>query len=69
MAKMSNYDKIILLAKTVETLTGRHGGAMKRSHTGYQRGTFSHVYLLYGEEAYLRKQYRDKLKCALGVTG
>lgn len=28
-------------------------------------GQFSHIYLLYGEEAYLRKQYRDNLKNAL----
>ena len=27
--------------------------------------TFSNVYLLFGEEAYLRKQYRDKLRDAL----
>ena len=28
-------------------------------------GGFRQVYLLYGEEAYLRLQYRDKLKDAL----
>lgn len=30
---------------------------------------YSQVYLLYGEEAYLRKQYRDKLKSALVEDG
>ena len=38
---------------------------MKRIIQDIKEGTFVHVYLLYGEEAYLRKQYRDKLKCAL----
>lgn len=38
---------------------------MKRVIQDIKEGTFSHVYLLYGEEAYLRKQYRDKLKDAL----
>ena len=28
-------------------------------------GSFRQAYLLYGEEAYLRLQYRDKLKDAL----
>lgn len=32
-----------------------------------QNGTFKSCYLLYGEEAYLRYQYRDKLLAALGV--
>ncbi len=30
-----------------------------------KKGTFKQVYLLYGEETYLRLQYRDKLKAAL----
>ena len=30
-----------------------------------KRGKFKNVYLLYGPEVYLRKQYRDKLKTAL----
>lgn len=38
---------------------------MKRIIQDIKEGTFVHVYLLYGEEAYLRKQYRDKLKSAL----
>lgn len=32
-------------------------------------GTFKQMYLLYGEEDYLRKQYRDKLKAALVAEG
>lgn len=31
--------------------------------------TFSNVYLIFGEEAYLRKQYRDKLRDALCDAG
>lgn len=38
---------------------------MKRIIQDIKSGQFSKVYLLYGEEAYLRKQYRDKLKSAL----
>lgn len=38
---------------------------MKRIIQDIKEGTFSNVYLLYGEEAYLRKQYRDKLRDAL----
>lgn len=38
---------------------------MKRIIEDIRSGQFSNLYLLYGEEAYLRKQYRDKLKNAL----
>lgn len=38
---------------------------MKRIVQDIKNGTFSNSYLLYGEEAYLRKQYRDNLKRAL----
>lgn len=38
---------------------------MKRIIQDIKSEQFSNVYLLYGEEAYLRKQYRDKLKSAL----
>ena len=31
--------------------------------------TYKQMYLLYGEEDYLRKQYRDKLKAALVADG
>jgi len=30
-----------------------------------KKGEFKSVYLLYGEEEYLKKQYRDRLKNAL----
>ena len=42
---------------------------MKRITQDIKDGRFSNVYLLYGEEAYLRKQYRDKLKAALVPEG
>lgn len=38
---------------------------MKRIAIDIKNGQFSSTYLLYGEEAYLRKQYRDNLKLAL----
>ena len=38
---------------------------MKRIAQDIKSGEFAHIYLLYGEEAYLRKQYRDNLKKAL----
>ena len=38
---------------------------MKRITQDIKSNQFSNIYLLYGEEAYLRKQYRDKLKGAL----
>ena len=42
---------------------------MKRIIQDIKNGQFSNVYLLYGEEAYLRKQYRDKLKESLVPEG
>ena len=38
---------------------------MKRIVQDIKNGEFAHVYLIYGEEAYLRKQYRDNLRKAL----
>jgi DNA polymerase-3 subunit delta len=38
---------------------------MKRVAQDIKNGQFSNIYLLYGEETYLRKQYRDNLKNAL----
>jgi DNA polymerase-3 subunit delta len=38
---------------------------MKRVAQDIKNNSYSNVYLLYGEEAYLRKQYRDNLKNAL----
>ena len=35
---------------------------MKSLNEDLKTGQLNNVYLLYGEEAYLRKQYRDKLK-------
>ena len=37
---------------------------MKRIAQDIKSAQFSHLYLLYGEEAYLRRQYRDKLRAA-----
>ena len=38
---------------------------MQRLNQDIKTGQLNHVYLLYGEEAYLRKQYRDRLKDAI----
>ncbi len=38
---------------------------MKRIAQDIRNGQLGNLYLLYGEEAYLRRQYRDKLKAAL----
>lgn len=38
---------------------------MQRLLQDIKTGQFNHIYLLYGEEAYLRKQYRDRLKSAI----
>ena len=42
---------------------------MQRINEDIKNNTFSQVYLLFGEEAYLRKQYKDKLKNALSAGG
>lgn len=38
---------------------------MKTIEEDIKTGNFKQVYLLYGEEGYLKKQYRDKLKAAM----
>ena len=38
---------------------------MQRINEDIKSGNFRQMYLLYGEEAYLRKQYRDRLKKAM----
>lgn len=38
---------------------------MQRLIQDIKTGNFNHIYLLYGEEAYLRRQYRDRLKKAI----
>ena len=38
---------------------------MNRINEDIKTGQLKQIYLLYGEEAYLRKQYRDRLKEAL----
>ena len=42
---------------------------MQRLIADLKSGDFKQVYLLFGEEDYLRKQYRDKLKSALVSDG
>ena len=42
---------------------------MKSIDEDIKKGSFQSVYLLYGEEAYLKKQYRQKLKLALSSEG
>lgn len=41
---------------------------MKSIDEDIRTGSFKQIYLLYGEEGYLKKQYRDKLKHALTET-
>ena len=38
---------------------------MKTIDEDIKSGQFKKIYLLYGDEAYLKKQYKDKLKKAL----
>lgn len=42
---------------------------MQRINEDIKSGEFTQVYLLYGEERYLRRQYRDKLRKALCSEG
>nr|MDE7014008.1 DNA polymerase III subunit delta [Kineothrix sp.] len=42
---------------------------MQRINEDIKSGNFKQSYLLYGEEAYLRKQYRDRLKQAMTADG
>lgn len=42
---------------------------MQRVNDDIKSGNFKQVYLLYGEERYLRRQYRDRLKAALCQDG
>lgn len=42
---------------------------MRRILEDIKTNRFNNIYLLYGEEDYLRKQYRDKLKVALLADG
>ena len=38
---------------------------MKQINEDIKQGIFKQIYLLYGEERYLRSQYRDRLQKAL----
>ena len=38
---------------------------MQRLNEDIKTGQLKNLYLLYGEEAYLRRQYRDRLKTAI----
>ncbi len=42
---------------------------MQRINEDIKTGNFKQIYLLYGEERYLRRQYRDRLKGALCQEG
>lgn len=42
---------------------------MKTLQEDLKTGNFKHIYLLYGEEAYLVRQYKDRLKDSLCVEG
>lgn len=43
--------------------------SMKQINDDIKKGNFRQMYLLYGEERYLRRQYRDKLRKALSEDG
>ncbi len=42
---------------------------MQRINEDIKSGQFRQIYLLYGEESYLRKQYRDRMKDAMTEDG
>ena len=42
---------------------------MQRINEDIKQNDFKQIYLLYGEERYLRKQYTDKLRSALCTEG
>ena len=42
---------------------------MKSLNEDIKSGTFKQAYLLYGEEAYLKKQYKDKITAAMFPDG
>ena len=42
---------------------------MKSLNEDIKLGQFKQIYLLYGEEAYLKKQYKDKLTKAILPDG
>lgn len=46
-----------------------YNGIMKTLIEDIKTGQFKNVYLLYGEETYLIRQYREKLKAALTTEG
>jgi DNA polymerase-3 subunit delta len=46
----------------------RKGEIMQRINEDIKKGQFQHIYLLYGEERYLTRQYRDRLKQALSQS-
>ena len=48
---------------------GEYGRKMKTIDDDIRTGSFRQIYLLYGPEDYLKKQYRDKLKTALSDGG
>lgn len=43
----------------------RAGGTMRTINEDIKNNQYKRVYLIYGDESYLRKQYRDKLKSAI----
>lgn len=42
---------------------------MKRLNEDLKNHDFKQIYLLYGEEAYLKKQYKKRLKDAMAAEG
>lgn len=56
-----------LLAQEGSHYIDRRNDALKTIDEDIKTGNFKQIYLLYGTEGYLKKQYRDKLKTALTV--
>lgn len=54
-----------LLAQEGSHYIDRRNDALKTIDEDIKTGKFKQIYLLYGTEGYLKKQYRDKLKTAL----
>ena len=55
----------ILLERRNKNIDKHRGLSMQRINEDLRTGQLKKMYLLYGEEAYLRKQYRDRLKEAI----
>lgn len=51
--------------RVIGIINARNGDIMRQIAEDIKQGNFKQIYLLHGEEAYLRRQYRTRLKDAL----